>query len=107
MKNSGIVIKAAHIYGVIKMLTFCFCKADPTVSDQEIKSINIQISDELPYYKSQSIEEVEQFHSLQANELSELLFNSLPQGTYDLLLFYLFQKKLKKYPPVYRGLTDH
>ena len=86
------------------MKQYVFCKADAIVSDEPIESVAIIINEEIPKSDNFSLERWMDFHTTQANELAKLLFNSLPQATFDRLVYELLGMKVSV--GCYRGKTN-
>ena len=83
------------------MKTITICKANPIGKVAEVESVTIEISLSLP--DIQLVQYVDTFYSNQTIILADALYNSLPQGTFDRLLYAMMGKKLKD--SMYSGLT--
>ena len=77
------------------MKTYTIAKATPIGKESSVVNTTIQITDNLPDYVS--LEQSTEFFTLQAMQLSEALFNSLPQGTMDRLLAEMMKRKSSLY----------
>jgi hypothetical protein len=83
-----------------------FSKADPIISNEPVKSVQINISKAIPEMRKYPLDKCERFHARQAKRIAKLLYNSLPQGTFDRIIYEMMGIKFKKYPSVYRGKTN-
>lgn len=70
-------------------------KASPIGKDSSAVDIMIRITGEVPEFNT--LHEGEEFFTLQAMQISEALFNSLPQGTMDRLLAEMMKRKASLY----------
>ncbi len=76
------------------MKTYTIAKASPIGEKSLVVDTTILITDELPDFDTS---EAKEFYTLQAMQLSEALFNSLPQGTMDRLLIEMIKHKASLY----------
>jgi len=76
------------------------CKANPIGSFQVITDQVIVIDGKIPL--GLTLNECEKFHERQATMINKALFESLPQGTYDLLGIKFMQSKVS----LYQGRTE-
>jgi hypothetical protein len=77
------------------MKNFNLCKADP-VGDQEIESVTIIIDEKIPKIDFKNDDwrhKYNIFYDKEAEELFQVLINSLPGATIDRLLIKLLQQR--------------
>ena len=77
------------------MKTYTIAKASPIGKDSLVVDTTIRIIGEVPNFDT--LEEGTEFFTLQAMQISEALFNSLPQGTLDYLLIEIMKRKTSLY----------
>ena len=75
------------------------CKADP-ITENEIDGQTICITDKIP--GGMTLETAQLFYEKQAHLIEEVLFGTLPQGTYDCLGIMFMKRKVS----LYRGRTE-
>jgi hypothetical protein len=72
-------------------------KADPIISDEPVPNVEILINDEVPIQTIYGLKRMEKIMDYEAEKLADALFESLPQGVLDRLLYHLMGRKASVY----------
>ena len=78
------------------------CKAEPVGSTKKVEDILIHIGLKLPGLHM-DLKEIMKFYDEEAQKIADALFDHLPQGTMDRVLYKIMERKVKD--SGYMGLT--
>jgi hypothetical protein len=81
------------------MILYHFFKAQPTIKDRPVESVEIHIEQEIP--DSKTLEEAAETYNQQAEKLERVLYNALPGGVYDGLAAYIMARKASHFKVSY------
>ena len=81
------------------------CKAEPLGRTDTVEDILLYIGHKLPEFKAPSttLNDFMKFYDEEAQKIADALFDHLPQGTMDRVLYKIMERKVKE--SGYRGLT--
>ena len=78
------------------------CKAEPIGSTEKVDNVLIYIGHRLPGLHM-DLKEIMAFYDDEAQKIADALFDHLPQGTMDRVLYKIMERKVKE--SGYMGLT--